>query len=322
MKKAVVVLLAMLITLSLSAAEAKKLTPIKIGYAGGTCEAPFFVALHKGFFKAEGLDPDPVKVDFETLKTGITSGKIDVSVGNFAWFKAIEQGFKVKLTGGLHAGCIQAVTPKNSGINSLKDLKGKIVGIDAIGGGPHIILSSELKKLGINPKTEVQWRVYPPPQLATAVDKKEIDAFIVWDPFGQKAIEDKGYLRLLDIATDKPYSEGFCCYAVVGDKFIEKNRAAATAYTRAILKAAEWIGNNLEETAKIEVDNKYVAADYDTTLKLLKSYKWKPGVKTAEANIKYFIHEQKVQGILDSKTDEAKLLNRIFVKLIPDYKGR
>ncbi|HEX9059785.1 MAG TPA: ABC transporter substrate-binding protein [Clostridia bacterium] len=296
----------------------KKLT---VSYAGGTCEAPEYVAYHKGFFKEEGLQIDFVKADFDQLKTGIATGKIDASVGNFSWFKPIEQGLKVKLTAGIHAGCIQAVAPQSSGIKTLKDLKGKTIGVDAIGGGPMIILSSELYKLGINPKTDVQWKVFPPPQLETAVEKKEIDAFIVWDPFGGKAIKEKNYTRLLNISSDEPYKSGYCCYVVVSEKLAKDDPKTAAAYTRAVLKAAEWVGNNIDETSKIEVDNKYVAADLKQNTELLSSYVWKPGVKNAEENIKYFITEQKKQGILDSSTDEKQLFDRIFAKVLTDYNG-
>jgi NitT/TauT family transport system substrate-binding protein len=301
--------------------EGKKLKKVTVSYAGGTCEAPEYVAYHKGFFKEEGLEVDFVKADFNELKTGIASGKIDASVGNFSWFKAIEQGLKVKLTAGLHAGCIQAVAPESSGIKSLKDLKGKTVGVDAIGGGPHIILSIELKKLGIDPKTDVQWKAFPPPQLETATEKKDIDAFIVWDPFGEKALKEKKYVKLLNIGHDEPYKSGYCCYVVVSEKLVKEDPETAAAYTRAILKADEWIGSNQKETAQLEVDNKYVSADVNDIEKLLKDYVWKPSVKKAKENVKFFIDEQKKQGILEASTDENQLFEKIFAEVIPDYKG-
>lgn len=151
--------------LATTSSEKKDLGKLVVSYAGGTCEAPIYVAYHNGFFKDEGLDVELIQADFEQLKTGVASGKIDASIGNFSWFKPIEQGLKVKLTGGVHAGCIQAVAPPNSGITKVADLKGKTIGVEAIGGGPMITLSIELKKLGIDPKTDVQWKAYPPPQL-------------------------------------------------------------------------------------------------------------------------------------------------------------
>jgi NitT/TauT family transport system substrate-binding protein len=305
-----------------SAGKPKELTKLTVSYAGGTCEAPVYVAYHKGFFKDEGLDVSLIKADFEQLKTGLAVGKIDASVGNFAWFKPVEQGLKVKLTGGIHAGCISLVAPPNSGIKDIKGLKGKTIGVDAIGGGPQIILSIELKKQGIDPKKDVQWKAFPPPQLTTAVDKKEIDAFIVWDPFSTEAVKKKNYVSLLDIAADEPYKSGFCCYVTVSDRLLEEDPDAAASYTRAILKAADWVGKNPEKTSRLELDNKYVSANLNENTERIKAYVWKPGVNTAADNIKFFIHEQKLQGILDPSTDENALFDRIFAKVIPDFDGR
>lgn len=297
----------------------KSLGKLIVSYSGGTCEAPTFVAYHKGFFEDEGLDIELVKMDFETLKSGIASGKVDATVGNFAWFKAIEQGLGIKLTGGLHAGCIQAVTPPDSGIRSIKDLKGKTIGVEAIGGGPMIILSSELQKLGIDPKKDVSWKAYPDAQLQTAAEKKEVDAFIVWDPFTQRAIDEKKYTRLLSISHDEPYKSGFCCYSVVSNELVENNKEKAAAFTRAVLKAAEWVGNNPDEASKLEIDNKYVATDLNANTLSIKSYYWKPSVKKAAENAKFFIHEEKVQGILDVSTDENELYKNLFAE-VTDYK--
>lgn len=304
----------------INAADDKKpnLGKIRISWSGGTCEAPIYVAYHKGFFKDEGLEPEFFQASFDQLKTGIATGKIDASVGNFSWFKSIEQGFKVKLVGGIHAGCISAVVPKDSSIKKVADFKGKTVGIESIGGGPQIILSIELRKAGIDPKTEVSWKVYPIDQLQLAAEKKEIDGFITWDPFPTKAINEKGFVTLLNIAKDEPYKSGYCCYIVVSADFLKKYPEKAAAYARAVLRAADWVGKNTKETSKIEVDNKYVATDVNENEKSLASYFWKPGIKAASDNIKFFISEQKKDGILDPGTDEKKLYATIWTQVISD----
>jgi len=95
----------------------------------------------------------------------------------------------------------------------------------------------------------------------------------------------------------------------------------AAAITRALLKSADWVGQNAAETAKIETEKKYVPADAATNEKLLASYHWKPGVINAKKSVEFFIKEQKAQGILDSSTDEKELLERAFYEAIPDYNG-
>ena len=225
-----------------------------ISYAGGTCEAPTFVAFQKGFFKEEGLDVELVKSSFDQLRQGLDAGTIDATMANFAWFKPIEQGLNIKLTGGIHTGCISAVTPKDSGITSIKDLKGKIIGVDAIGGGPQIALSAALRANGIDPTTEVEWKAYPGPQLDEAINKNEIQAYMTWDPFPAQAVKDKGYISLLNIGKDEPFSQSYCCFVGISGIVVSKDPEKAAAITRAFLKAAEWVGKNPGENDAASAD--------------------------------------------------------------------
>ena len=117
-----------------------------ISYRGSTCEAPVFVAYEKGFFRDEGLDVTLIKQAFDQQKTSLDSGQIDAAQANYAWFRPIEQGLQLKITGGLHTGCVSLVTPGDSSIKTLADLKGKAVGVDAIGGTPQIALTAKLKR--------------------------------------------------------------------------------------------------------------------------------------------------------------------------------
>lgn len=300
----------------------KKLKKTVISYAGGTCEAPTFVALHKGFFEEEGLDVELVQSGFDQLKLGLDKGEIDAAQANFAWFKPIEQGLNIKLTAGIHTGCIKAVTPSDSGIESIADLKGKAVGVDAIGGGPQIALSAKLREAGIDPVTEVEWKAYPGPQLEEAINKGEIVAYMTWDPFPTQACEHNGYKVLFDIGGDDPFKNNYCCFVGVSAKVVEEDPEKAVAITRALLKASEWVAENPEEAARISIDNKYVGGDVELNTKLLASYGWDPSISQAKENIRYYINELKTQGILESGTSEEELYNRVFAEVIHDFNGK
>ena len=98
---------------------------IKIGHFGALCEAPFFIANEKGFFKKEGLDVELLKGDDAINRDGITLGKLQVTDGVLqAWIKPLEQGLDVRFTLGIHSGCISTIVMANSPFKNSKISKG------------------------------------------------------------------------------------------------------------------------------------------------------------------------------------------------------
>src|SRR5438105_2373437 len=110
------------------------LTKVRVGYIGLTCEAPIFTAVEKGFFHDEGLDVELVRCEWATYKDALALGRFDVTHHLVMYFlKPIEQGLDVKFTGGIHRGCLRVQAGVKGNIQTIKDLKGKIVGVPGLG---------------------------------------------------------------------------------------------------------------------------------------------------------------------------------------------
>lgn len=327
MKKKIALALVVILTLSLiitgcgggqkaedkSVNSTNKPKKVRVAYYGGTCEAPAFLAYEKGIFKKKGLDVELVKVTFDTLKEGIATGKIDAIQVSTGELKPIEQGLDIKITNGVHTGCIQAVVPNNSSIQSTADLKGKTIGVEAIGGVPMTLLSIELGQHGINPKSDVNWKAFPAPQLAQALDKGEIDAFITWDPFGQLALNDKKVRRIFSNTHTGPYKEQYCCFVGINGKLVKEQPEVAKAITEAFNEAGALVQQNPQEAAQIAIDKKYTAGDPATSSSLLSEYTFKSDPAKAKESLAFFLKGLKDQQILDSSTDPNELLQTVFV---------
>ena len=288
---------------------------VKMAYYGGTCEAPAYIAYEQGIFKKKGLDVELVKVNFETLKEGVATGKIDAVQVSSGELKPIEQGLDIKITGGVHTGCIQTVVPKNSAIKTVKDLKGKIIGVEAIGGVPMTLLSIELGKNGINPKTDVTWKAFPAPQLSQALEKGEVDAFSTWDPFGQLAINDKKVNRIFSNTHSAHYKEQYCCFIGINGNLVKEQPETAKAITEALQEATLWVEQNPQEAARISIDKKYTGGDPQTSGQLLDEYTFEVNPAKAKESLRFFLTNLKEQQILDQSTDPEKLLENTFVDL-------
>ena len=284
---------------------------------GGACSAPSYIALEKGFFAEEGLDVELVSGTLDQLKTGLVTGEFTVTNGDFQYFPSIQQGMDLKIIGGLHKGCIRLVVPPNSPIKTAKDLKGKKIGVDEIGGTPMSVATIVLANAGIDPQTEVTWLPYPLDQLTQAVKKGEIDAFAAWDPYGVLAEKNEGYTSLSDISTDPLFAGKSCCFLYASKKQIDENPERVAAIARAYKKATEWIKANPEETAKIEIEKKYVATDDLKLLtELIKSYDYEYTTANAYDDTKYFVEQFNKTGFLKKDTDPKSFADQVFYDIL------
>ena len=226
-----------------STAESNK---IRVGYIGLTCEAPIFMAMEKGFFKEEGLDISLVKCEWANYKDVLALGGFDITHHLVMYFlKPIEQGLDVKFTAGIHRGCLRVQAGTKNDIHSIKDLRGKRIGVPGMGTPPFIFANRVLGANGIDPGKEITWRVFPAGELGLALDKGEVDAVADSEPIGSLLLADGKVRNVADQAKDAPYKDEYCCAVIVNGKFLAKNPKAAAAATRALLKAAKWVETNI-----------------------------------------------------------------------------
>src|SRR2546430_3076595 len=189
---------------------------VRIGYIGLTCEAPIFTAVEKGFFKEEGLDVTLVRCEWVNYKDVLALGGFDVTHHLVMYFlKPIEQGLDVKFTGGIHRGCLRVQAAAKSDIHSIKDLRGKRIGIPGMGTPPFIFATRVLATNGIDPGKEISWRVFPAGELGLAIEKGEVDAVANAEPIGSLLLAENKVRNIADQAIDAPYSEEYCCEVIV-----------------------------------------------------------------------------------------------------------
>ncbi|MBV4423529.1 ABC transporter substrate-binding protein [Clostridium tyrobutyricum] len=290
---------------------------------GGVCGAPAYIAKEKGFFAKEGFDVTLVSGTFEDQKTGLASGKFTVTNGDFQFFPSVQQGLDIKVIGGLHKGCIKLVVPPNSPIKTAKDLKGKKIGVDEIGGTPMAITSVVLANHNIDPTKGVKWVPYPLDQLTKTVDKGDVDAFAAWDPFATLAEKNNNYRVVTDIAQDPLFKGKSCCFLYASNKEIKNNPEKIAALVRAYKAADEWISKHPEETAKIELDKKYISGgDLKLITELIKSYDFEYTTDAAKDDVKYFVGQLNKTGFLKKNTDPTKFTNDVYYDALGSSKNK
>jgi len=296
-----------------STAESNK---IRVGYIGLTCEAPIFSAVEKGFLKEEGLDVSLVKCEWANYKDVLALGGFDITHHLVMYFlKPIEQGLDVKFTAGIHRGCLRVQAGTKSDVHSIKDLRGKRIGVPGMGTPPFIFANRVLGANGIDPGKEITWRVFPAGELGLALDKGEVDAVADSEPIGSLLLADGKVRNVADQAKDAPYKDEYCCAVIVNGKFLAKNPKAAAAATRALLKAAKWVETNPAAAARLSVEKKYLASNPELNTVAISHLRYVPSVSGAEAAVSSAAAEMKIAGMLSPTTDVPDLAKRAFVHL-------
>jgi NitT/TauT family transport system substrate-binding protein len=289
---------------------------IRVGYIGLTCEAPIFTAVEKGFFKDEGLDVSLVKCEWANYKDVLALGGFDITHHLVMYFlKPVEQGLDVKFTGGIHRGCLRVQALAKGNIQTIKDLRGKRIGVPGMGTPPFIFANRVLGAAGIDAAKEITWLVFPAGELGLALDKGEVDAVADSEPIGSLLMAGGKVRNVADQATDSPYKDEYCCAVLVNGKFLARNPKAAGAATRALLRAAKWVETNPSAAARMSVEKKYLGSNPELNTVAISHLRYIPSVSGAEAAVKSAAAEMKRAGMLSPSTDVEDLAKRAFAHL-------
>lgn len=288
---------------------------LKIGHGGGICEAPLFAAVHQGIFAKHGLNVEIVKTGGDQIKDAVGAGKLDAAPGIFfSWLKPIEQGIDAKLAAGLHEGCLRIVVPPDSPITSVAELRGRPVGVGAIGDSAMSFFSLDLLDAGLDPSKDVDWRVFAVDQLPDALARGEIVAIAASDPIALLPTL-KGRARELTNNSQGVNKQHYCCATALTGRLLREEPDVARSLVTAWAEGSRWVGANVPAAAAIEVDNKYVAAEAPVVESILKTYGYNPSAARLKAEITPGIAKFARTGYLDRKTDPEALANKVYVDL-------
>jgi NitT/TauT family transport system substrate-binding protein len=178
---ATVAVLAALCIAGLGSARAETKIRFSLDWIPGSVHSPFFIALYKGYYQAEGLD---VVIDrgkgsvglVQQMASGVYDmGYPDISVVEDFDSKNPDKAFPVLMMGYEQAPAGIAFL-KASGIKGPKDLEGKSLGAAANDGG-FKLFPTFMQHTGIDP-SKVNIKFIDPKLRETLLAKHEVDAII------------------------------------------------------------------------------------------------------------------------------------------------
>ena len=287
--------------------------------ANAACTAAAPVAKERGIFAKHNLDVDFVNFGGSTdqLLEAIATGKADAGLGlALRWLKPLEQGFDVRITTGVHGGCIRLLGSKAANIDSLEALRGKAIGISDQASPAKNFFSIFFAKKGIDPAQDVEWRQYPANLLALAVDKGEVQALAEIDPLPYLWLKDG---KLNEIATNLTgeFADRTCCILAIRGSLIRSELPVAAALTRSILEAADRVASDPADAAAIYsgYGGKGSVEDLATMYGSHTHHNHPVGAALKKQLVLY-TEELKAVNVMKKSTDSTKFAERIYTDVL------
>ncbi|MDR0668893.1 MAG: ABC transporter substrate-binding protein [Treponema sp.] len=332
MKKIVVAVLLAVLTVPVYArgrteapvSEDDYVVKIGQGVTVGLCSAPFFIAIEKGYYAEEGLKWELIQVDTGQTNLMLTTGQIDVTNNLLATLiQPLANGLDVRIPLGLHTGCQKVLVLPDSPIKTPADLRGKRIGTTGMASSGTVITQRYLAELGIGVSAdnlEVEWVIYQSADLPLALERGQVDAIALGDPTAY-IIESEGKGRvIINQATDDYLKDEYCCVIVAGSDFIRNYPLTSAKFVRAIQKAAAYVQNNPEETARLMAERRYVAGEPEVNAAILRTYDYRSSVSGARIAIGRNTRDLQRIKLVGEDVDPEALTRSIFVALegVPD----
>lgn len=219
-------------------AAAQAPTKLVIGMSGWTGFAPLTLAEKAGIFKRNGLDVEIKFIPQASRHLALASNAIQCAATtvetHVTWNANGVQITQILLLDKSNGGDGIAV---RKDVNSIKDLKGKSIGVDAPGTSPFFVLAYMLKKNGMSMK-DINRVTLAPQAAANAFIAGQNDAAQTYEPY-MSAIREKPEAGKILLTTKD--------YPVVVDtlgcprNWLRANPKAAEAITKSWFEALDMI---------------------------------------------------------------------------------
>jgi len=303
----------LLVAQFLLAAAAHSQTLKKVRMASSSTNVSFlalYTALHRGFFKDEGIDLEIIFMPANLASTAVLNGDVDFNGAVTGTIGAAVQGRPMKvLLFTVAKPLLFLVAQKN--IKDVKQLKGKKIAGSSPGGSATLLANQALKQIGLEPGKDVsvlQMSGNAASRFAV-LESGVVEASLLSVPENIIALE-KGFNELLFLGDVVEFPQnGFG----TSDKRIRENPDEVYRMVRATLRGLQfiWDKNNGEAVTNVlmkqwKVNDRKMAAEMSRQV---------GRVLTRDAYVK----PESVQVLIDLARESAKVTKPVTVADVVDY---
>lgn len=305
---------------SLSQEAPPEITTIRLTKIQGVCVAPQFVA--DELLKIEGFTRiEYVEVPLDVLHASVGTDRVDISMGFIArYLLELHLEMPITLLAGVHVGCFELFGTNR--VTAIRDLKGKTVGVPALGSSHHLFIASMAAHVGVDAKRDINFVAHPIAESARLLAEEKVDALMGFPPVPQEMRERKIGRVIVNSGLDRPWSQYFCCVVAGNREFVRRNPVATKRALRAILKAANFCAAEPEAAARLMAGQGYAYEHALQTMKEIQYARWRD--YDVEDSVRFYALRLREAGFVKSTPATIIAQNtdwRYFNELKRELKG-
>jgi len=208
---------------------------------------PSEIAAKKGFFREEGLDPEMITIrSADIIIKAMLSTQLDYSTSLPSLATAAVAGLPIRIVG-VMIKKTSYVMVSHSSVQSIQDLKGKVVGVSSFGAPSDYAVRVALQKGGLDPKKDVTIiQVGGSASRLSAMQGGMIQATVLVAPFDLQA-EKMGFRRLLWLGKVMDLPQGGLG---VHEKRLQEQPDEIVRVMKAVSRGIQFIKSSRDETIR------------------------------------------------------------------------
>lgn len=233
-------------------------TDLRIGFIPITCATPIIMSEPLGFYKKYGFNAEVVKMpSWGAVRDSAIAGELDayhmlapMPIAMTLGLGSSSFGVKLASIENINGQAITVANKYKDKIKGPADFKGFTLGVPFPYSMHNLLLRYYLATGGVDPDKDVKIRAVPPPDSIAQLVAGDIDAYLMPDPFNQRAVyEEAGFIHKL---TKEIWPGHPCCAFAASDEWISANPNTFRSLNKAIIEAAGYAKDptNRPEIAK------------------------------------------------------------------------
>ncbi|WP_425419713.1 CmpA/NrtA family ABC transporter substrate-binding protein [Oricola indica] len=232
-------------------------TDLNIGFVPITCATPIIMAQPMGFYEKHGLNAQVIKTaGWAVARDKSLNGEYDAShmltpmpLAMTLGAGSVAEPYIMPAVENINGQAI-VLSNEHKDKRDPKDWKGFTFGVPFEYSMHNFLLRYYVAEHGIDPDTDIQIRVVPPPEMVANLRAGNLDGYLSPDPFNQRAVwEGIGFIHVLT----KEIWEGHpCCAFACPLSFAEELPNTYGALLKSIVDATQYASNpeNRKEIAE------------------------------------------------------------------------